>query len=119
MVSMSAIVPPLNENALDDLTATRRCAEAMGYETDGTAPSGYGCAVWLKNCGPMAVYHPLHDDAQCMALVKKFRLLLTPHKKSLWCVETDPNEDNSKRYVHADLNKCIVYCVAAMQEAKS
>ena len=71
------------ERLMDDLEATRLCAEAMELPQPIENRNG---AIW---CGghttrgfsgkePYRVgglhYKPLHDDAQAMALVKRFRL---------------------------------------------
>ena len=47
---------------MTDLELTKLCAEAMGIEI---SPVRHGD-------GDFSLYDPLHDDAQAMALVKKF-----------------------------------------------
>mgnify|MGYP001617981049 CR=1 FL=1 len=92
---------------MTDLEMTKLCAEAMGLEIFWaealpiTAPKG-------------CPYDPLHDDAQAMALVKKFHIALG------W---NDPGwgafGQHDKRWVNnPDLNRAIVECVAKMQAAK-
>lgn len=108
----------LNSGAqMDDLTATRLCAEAMGLTLREN-----GDRLYVNTFTP---YRPLHDDAQAMALVKRFRLRIGtysdenpsdagttgwrvwfPFKVDLEIVDQD------------DLNRAIVYCVAKMQSAR-
>lgn len=104
---------------MDDLTATRLCYEAMGdlpavVEHEGEIRFGY------RNClGP--AYAPLHDDAQAMALVKRFNVICSrwikerPGIDESWAAFTD---DYSGTVANADLNHCIVYCIAAQQQAR-
>ena len=104
---------------MTDLEMTRLCAEAMGLD------------VWLEpHRGTIMRYHywkdnvaeqysPLHDDAQAMALVKKFQLNLGFNKEDEdWVVESI---DEGKEWcigIRHDLNRAIVECVAKMQEKK-
>ena len=100
--------------SMDDLTATRLCAEACDrefYEQDGKL-------LLIDQGGGMDRYDPLHDDAQAMALVKRFDLhigktLRTPeHPRGMWFVSrTDKHEATS-----GDLNRAIVMCVAAIRD---
>jgi hypothetical protein len=112
--------PTLKGSAMTDLEAIKLCAKAMGGRYD-THPDGIGrfipsTAHPLQNIFAFDRYDPLHDDAQAMALVKRFRLRINSLTEALWCVETDPREDDPKDYVHADLNRAIVYCVATLRE---
>ena len=108
---------------MTDLEITRLCAEAMGYHqrkiTDG------GKRVWIiphhpdPQCAPSAIiYDPLHDDAQAMALVKKFGLQILPPEPASagrWVVsygELGKCGDNT------NLNRAICECVVKMQQAK-
>ena len=83
---------------MTDLEITLLCAEAMGYK-------------------PGEHYHwrPLHDDAQAMALVKKFRLNIHAHDEQ-WKVEEWG--DDGAMALHETLNRAICECVAKMQAAK-
>jgi hypothetical protein len=111
------------EAGMTHLEMTKLCAEAMGLKTTVAdyAHAGYGISgtyVQLssehRGDGPNSdVYNPLHDDAQAMALVKRFRL--------------HPVYDADDRVWHCvtiqhgfygrdpDLNRAIVECVAKMQ----
>jgi hypothetical protein len=102
--------------AMTDLEMVRLCAEAMGYIPFGPADTPHG-QVWLTKVAG-EVYDPLHDDAQAMALVKKFGLSIAPELgqgRGLWRVNhwRDP-----PLVLDTDLNRAIVECVAKMQKAK-
>src|SRR3990167_2525506 len=107
---------------MTDLEMTRLGAEAMEKasihiaDIHGRMPvqadKGY---IW-SDAGR---YDPLHDDAQAMALVKKFDLhigktLRTPESpRGEWFVSrTDKYEVDG-----TDLNRAIVECVAKIQAA--
>lgn len=105
---------------LSDLEMTMLCAQAMGIEfvIERTAKTG-SSSLALK---PYGHYDPLHDDAQAMALVKKFHLnilifdKLDGHNAGWWRVDSQPELNITAR--NADLNHAIVECVAKMQERK-
>lgn len=105
----------LDRADMNDLEATRLCYIAMGdlpvvVEREGTLRFGY------ENClGPP--YNPLHQDVFAMALVKRFRLTVISLKDVLWEVRPQLREAEQIETVDADLNRAIVYCVAAMQQA--
>lgn len=91
------------------LEMTRLCAEAMGLEW---------VADWLvcpkgddHDYSDTYGYDPLHDDAQAMALVKKFKLILARRH-----VMSDDNTVTVFR--DQGENRAIVECVAKMQAAK-
>ena len=95
---------------MDDLTITRLCAEAMGFNVQSLSNLlGAQCAAMgvLKHD---FLFNPLHDDAQAMSLVKKFGIF-TDKRGCIWHVG-EPYADN------ADLNRAICECVAKMQAAK-
>ena len=65
-------------------------------------------------------FDPLHDDAQAMALVKKFCLDIECHaREPIWTVLFDDNERYSKVRECPDLNRAICLCVARIQQAKA
>ena len=114
---------------LSDLELCRLCAEAMGYKVIGPY---YADATELvvaerpESFSPFIFnYAPLKRDAQAMALVKRFRLVVEPfvHMEipphALWNVRV-PRSLNEPLIagVDADLNRAICLCVARMQEAK-
>ena len=105
---------------MTDIEITRLCAEAMGM--------GIGSLLAEYRGGPLVLraipegktyevpYDPLHDDAQAMALVKKFCLLIQPPLQgvdSYWTV-TDGGEKASDM----NLNRAICGAVAKMQKAR-
>ena len=99
---------------MDDLTLTRLCAEAMGYRLDrdgGYSRLCQGAGMdepdWFE-----FIYNPLHDDAQAMALVKKFQLSITVGDK--WWATPPEGQDASSD----DLNRAIVESVAKMRKAE-
>ena len=91
---------------MTDLEITRLCAEAMeiidAYPMYGGNP-----------------YDPFHDDAQAMALVKKFLLSIDPAQPIGWHVAKQETKFFDAAYAHEDdLNHAICECVAKMQQAK-
>lgn len=97
---------------MTDLEMTRLCAEAMGLTIE---QQGYETrAIKVREHWP--AYDPLRDDAQAMALVKKFGLSVersSPADKTFaWSVELNDESAHSD-----DLNRAIVECVAKMREA--
>ena len=118
---------------MTDLEMTRLGAEAMDIDLHFPASLGGRKEDYLlphmdQNgrflggywWGEDGVYDPLHDDAQAMALVKKFKLLVNNgvgHSSTdLWHVQTQDDRDESVEC--NDLNRAIVECVAKMQAAK-
>lgn len=103
---------------MTDLEATRLCAEAMGihgvHEWEGKI---YGRRPYYM-LGLPSLYDPLHDDAQCMALVKRFGLDME------WFFGFSPvpavivSGGKFASEKTCDLNRAVVYCVAKMQAAK-
>ena len=106
---------------MTDLELTKLCAEAVGITGHPVIES---CEMWtpegweknkdglVTHSGPNQIYNPLHDDAQAMALVKKFQLDIEapfegqPH----WVVV---HEDGGGG--NPDLSRAIVECVAQIQ----
>ena len=116
---------------MTDLEMTRLCAEAMGIALGQpttwrdamgglrSIPSQAITDVHLNDSGEN--YDPLYDDAQAMALVKKFKLLVNNgvgcSSTDLWHVQTQDDRDESVEC--QTLNRAIVECVAKMQAASS
>jgi hypothetical protein len=101
---------------MNDLEITRLCAEAMGFRLVGEIlpPSG---GVWAMQEGAGKQYNPLHDDAQAMALVKKFNIGWDKEEDHEWHLAL---RDGLMMF-HAhdmNLNRAICECVAKMQAAK-
>ena len=99
---------------MDDTELTRLCALAMGYKGESLSTHWGGLPMFASEIGP---YNPLHDDAQAMALVKRFDLhigktLRTP--ASPYC-EWFVSRTDKYEVAGTDLNRAIVTCVAKMQ----
>ena len=106
---------------MTDLEITKLCAEAMGCTPSPLAGSWDSVPLHYFFGGrPFTEgYDPLHDDAQAMALVKKFHLGLYPyqtvHEKWWWKVGVQTNA----QAMGEELNRAICECVAKMQQAKA
>jgi len=106
---------------MDDLTITRLCAEAMGvsvheYQDGSLYHFGGLCEGGIED------YDPLHDDAQSMALVKKFDLSIWGKSYSAgewkyhaeFCVSGEASDAIlGHGLTH---NRAICECVAQMQK---
>lgn len=96
---------------MTDLEITKACAEAIG-ESVRLSPYGH-----MEIEGGIIPYDPLHDDAQAMALVKRFGLTLDPAEDIApftWrvCVSKDGDWEKQVLAESADLNRAICECVA-------
>ena len=109
---------------MTDLEMTKLCAEAMGWKPAGTRhdfDTVKAIPVEQFPGAPHYQYAPLHDDAQCFALVKKFHPIIvpgirTPKGREPWHVEIKSPDWDA---YNTDLNCAIVECVAKMQQGKS
>ena len=109
---------------MTDLEITKACAEAMGWRKHAVSDDVLYNAS-LTNSMPKKEFDPLHDDAQAMALVKKFGLdidspppceligenLYTAKYWRGWGMEEIT--ESSK-----DLNRAICECVYKLHTAK-
>lgn len=113
---------------MTDEEITRLCAEAMGYaptlNTMDCNPPHYYFTVITSEDG-VVCYDPLHDDAQAMALVKKFHLETywigaEDKRKDEWLVapSTEHLSHVGRDVIHKELNRAICECVAKMQASK-
>ena len=110
---------------MNDLEMTKLCAEAMGIKF---------CPECLKNDPsslqtthsegrPDQQYDPLHDDAQAMALVKKFQMLVRwdggvhGWTAGIW-YSGSKGQALWNDWTAQDLNRAICECVAKMQAAR-
>ena len=104
---------------MTDLEITRACAEAMGYtaitQREESKKLDLSAAVVVAEL--TTIYRPLHDDAQCFALVKRFRLEVycEPEHDNLWLC----NEHHGEASMHADLNRAICLCVSKMHRREA
>jgi hypothetical protein len=105
---------------LTDLEMTKLCAEAIDLalckQHSQDWPRYFDGSI--GDYGADVRYEPLHDDAQAMALVKKFNLGLgrvwQGDKPAGWSVFLHGEQEIN----WTDLNGAIVQCVARMQAAK-
>ena len=114
---------------MTDLEITRLCAEAIGYAVVETSQGlrardgEYDFMVLGSDGGPyLRRFNPLHDDAQAMALVKKFWLdieVFIGTKEPLLCWGVVGAQKGAHRVKNTDLNRAICECVAKMQKAKA
>ena len=119
---------------MNDLEMTRLCAEAVGlHPCEGWQEQGsQSTCVWCHKEWPdpnddrdIIPFAPLNDDAQAMALVKKFELeqcrsfIEVDREEGLtWSVQPHHITKYNGMYAeNADLNRAIVECVAKMQAA--
>lgn len=102
---------------MTDLEMTKLCAEAMGYKT---TTSMYPEKL-LATIDPYpkdhiySPYDPLHDDAQAMALVKKFKLYIAPPVGEFPTWEVC-SEESVNFFKNIYLNRAIMECVANMMK---
>ena len=89
-----------------DLEMTKLCAEAIDEPYIGFDAKGH--KVYCE-------YDPLHDDAQAMALVKKFQINIAWYEVNMPRPTFEPTVYMWRK---KDLNRAIVECVAKMQAAK-
>lgn len=114
---------------MTDLEMTKLCAEAIGVsgiitlDCMSSDPTKHYVYIETDGQHPSYIYHPLHDDAQAMALVKKFQLVIErdPQRSDYFGVTLFPARIDGKMQKtlvvrHApDLNRAIVECVAKMK----
>lgn len=107
---------------MTDLEMTKICAEAMGYtvlpEPSGKERESVLVRETVASDPHPDVYDPLHDDAQAMALVKRFRADIFECRDSRWRVTIEPPRGTLVEAWNADLNRAIVECVAKVQARK-
>lgn len=106
---------------MTDLEITRLCAEAMGVDF-GPELVAYTVGQQINNeqimANRIAAYDPLHDDAQAMALVKRFGVTIIPvwdahdGTVSYWRT-TITNDSYSESF---NLKRAICKCVAEQSE---
>ncbi len=108
---------------MNDLEMTRLCAKAMGYSVvKGDARYKNGMAIATVDGEPVTNYDPLKHDAQAMALVKRFDIVIEREKDDSFATTLFVKRVGIKgfsTYVvrnQVDLNRAIVECVAKMQK---
>ena len=110
---------------MTDLEITKLCAEAMGFDKYEWKTIGIisGTNIPISLPTGQIQYDPLHDDAQAMALVKKFHVHQEwsegrhgDHWQALcWDYAANRWTEIQRK---SDLNRAICECVAKMQRAK-
>ena len=106
---------------MTDFEMTKLCADAMGFKVTRQFPSAVNPWVEIEVNGRLIGYKPLHEDAQAMVLVKKFRLEIDTHivpDAGEWCVLCYKGGGLVEQVISSDLNRAIVECVSKMQSGK-
>ena len=106
---------------MTDLELTNLCAEAMKFSVCGSQEPSTIFYPHPNGSAVICVYDPLHDDAQAMALVKKFTVIINYWKGWQCGLVTDATGTTTTLGYNirsADLNRAICECVAKMQAAK-
>lgn len=97
---------------LSDLEITRKCAEAMGIITKaklGTWEESRYADEWK--------FDPLRDDADAMALVKRFKLSIYQHQDLVTVTDYFYSQQRVELNI-TDLNRAICLTVARMKGEK-
>jgi len=104
-----------------DLEITRICAEAMGLPVQPPDWSRTHYRLMHAN-GTYTPYRPLYDDAQAMALVKRFELCVWRTWDHTWRAMGHWRDASGKLHEldawSDDLNRAICECIAKAQLAK-
>lgn len=112
---------------MDDLEIVRRCARAMSIDNGRvTVSTPYiditGGTEHRNHLSFQAPYDPLHDDAQMVALVKRFGLSISSPTSG----DLDRNHYVAYQSItdgpvskDADLNRAVCECIAKMERAKN
>ena len=93
---------------MNDLEITKLCAEALGIWHDPDTDIDFVGKDPIQ--ATLAMYNPLVNDAQAMALVKKFGLHIF-YTQAVAMYDTVQSDN-------ADLNRAICECVAKMIKEK-
>jgi hypothetical protein len=108
-------VLPAESKEMTDLEITRLCAEAMGF----TLRRGPPKFEYIETEPDGDYYDPLHNAAQCFALIETLLLSIQDPSFSTsgvnWCVDAPFGCITSDK---PDLKRAICECVASMQIAK-
>ncbi len=99
---------------MTDLEKIKLCAEVMGEVVIQALVDGSGC---LNVQTQHYQYDPLHDDAQVMALVRKFKLSVNPQADGSCEVSYFDADDEIRVDAKEGINCAIVECIAKMQLA--
>lgn len=108
---------------MTDLEMVKLCAQAMGLDASIYKNQEVRTRVFVRQMKHAAeyeytVYDPLHDDAEAMALVKRFDLRIDrEHHGKRYAVKAGLDWDSM--VMADDLNRAIVQCVAEAQAAST
>lgn len=110
---------------MTDLELTRLCAEAMGHphlHVEENFMESRGQLFYMyhpidADRPQFSLYDPLHDDAQAMALVKRFPIQIEGYPDDRHVCLFDSGSVFTTMNVK-DLNRAVVECVARMWKAK-
>lgn len=94
---------------MDDRAIIESCASAMGVSLEWDGHPNEWQPIYYEG-KTYHIYNPLHDDAQAMGLVKRFRLDVAPGE-DFWMV-VDWKTRNPKPVKDIDLNRAICLAVA-------
>lgn len=103
---------------MTDLEITRLCAEAMGIPAVIEGDRLFWWSGTTRGNRIQYAYDPLHNDAQAMALVKRFKLSLLWNEDGTQVLAAYPWAANTYSEYDASENRAICLCVAKMQAAK-
>lgn len=98
---------------MTDLEITKLCAEAMGYTVCGSQEPSTVFYPHPNVGSVICVYEPMNNDAQAMALLKKFKLSVDDANDGGWFVVGIGGAQGANQ----DLNRAICECVARMPTA--
>ncbi len=107
---------------MNDIEITKRCAEAMGLTV---WPEKHSDGLFVDGRGPVlqgtfsTLWNPLTNDAQAMALVKKFVLHIEWLATKDWSVDFGSRAQIQFVACNSDLNRAICECVAKMQKSQA
>lgn len=102
---------------MTDIEITRLCAEAMGEKIVYPDDDNERLPLATENERGANLYDPLHDDAQAMALVKRFTLhAVYEAADRVWHCVTLQHGFYGRS---PELNRAICECVAQMQAGKA
>ena len=96
---------------MTDLEKIKKCAEKMDFDF-------FEIDDRVRIAGRYAIqddYDPLNDDAQAMALVKKFDLNFEKFPGSQWQADRWNGREWTESVFSDDLNRAICECVAKMK----
>lgn len=99
---------------MTDLEIVKKCAEKMGVSK--RLWNGLNVAMIDGTEFTYRKWNPLHDDAQAMALVKRFNLDIDwkPPRKTVTVQPSDCASSVTMHFSNGDLNRAICECVAKL-----